>query len=75
MTYAKFWENEVASSMARNFSKKCLVLIEFFRSKKSLPIILSDVKTGIWTFSFTKKTSVKKNGFSKKNFFFQNILL
>lgn len=44
---------------------KWLVLLEFFRSKKPLPIFSSHVKIRIWTFLFYKKKVPEKVNFFK----------
>ena len=47
------------------FGEKCPVLVEFFRSKKPLSIVLSDVKISTWTFLFYKKNVRKEKNIFK----------
>ena len=67
MTYKKFWWNKVASRTACSFSKKWPDLIAFFKSKKRLPIFLSNIKISSRTFLFYKKNFRKKVFFSENS--------
>ena len=62
------WRFEIADVDCSKFDDACFrnkwsILLEFLRSKKTLPIFLSNVKISIWTFLFYKKNVRKKVNF------------